>query len=139
LTANASGRHQGEEEAVSSLEVIVHAKVRPGQLEGFKAQAAEIVRLAREQDKHTLRCDWFVNEDRTECEVHELFPDDQGLIEHKINTMEATVVLFRDYAYDHQATLYGDVSQDFINLVTERMGAPTVFSFVQGLERTAAV
>jgi quinol monooxygenase YgiN len=123
---------------MGSLEVIVHARVRPGQLDGFKAQAAEIVRLAREQDKHTLRCDWFLK-DGTECEVHEMFADEQGPIEHKMNTLAATAVLFRDYAYDHQATVYGEVSQDFINLVTERMGPPAVFSFVGGLEQTAAV
>jgi quinol monooxygenase YgiN len=122
-----------------ALEVIAHAKIRPGQLEGFKAQAAEIVRLTREQDTHTLRCDWFVNGDGTECEVHEMFPDEQGLIEHSMHIMEARLVLFRDFAYDHQATLYGEVSQDFIKLVTERMGTPTVFSFVEGLEQRAAV
>ena len=122
------------------LEVIARAKVRPGQLEGVKAQAAEIVRVTREQDTHTLRCDWFVNEDGTECEVHEMFPDEQGLIEHKMNTMEAAAVLFRDYAFDHHPSIYGEVSQDFVNLVKERMGAaPAVFSFLQGLERAATV
>jgi quinol monooxygenase YgiN len=123
-----------------ALEVIARAKVRPGQLEGFKAQAAEIVRLTREQDRHTLRCDWFINEDGTECEVHEMFPDEQGLIEHQRHIMEARTILFRDYASDHRSTLYGEVSQDFLNLVKERMGtAPTTFSFLQGLERSATV
>jgi quinol monooxygenase YgiN len=122
------------------LEVIARARVRPGQLEGFKAQAAEIIRLTREQDTHTLRCDWFINEDGTECEVHEMFPDEQGLIEHKMHTMEATDRLFRDYASDHRSTLYGEVSENFLNLVKERMGAaPAVFSFLQGLERAATV
>jgi quinol monooxygenase YgiN len=45
------------------VEVTARAKVRQSQLEGFKAQAAEIVRLTRERDAHTLRCDWFINED----------------------------------------------------------------------------
>ncbi len=118
------------------LEVIARAKVRPGQLEGVRAQAAEIVRVTREQDAHTLRCDWFINEDGTECEVHEMFPDEQGLIEHQMHIMEARKVLFRDYAYDHQSTIYGEVSENFVNFVKERMGAaPPVFSFQQGLER----
>ena len=122
------------------LEVIARAKVRPGQLEGVKAQAAEIVRLTREQDTHTLRCDWFINEDGTECEVHETFPDEQGLIEHQMHIMQARTTLFRDYAYDHRSTIYGEVSQDFLNLVEERMGAkPSTFSFVMGLERSATV
>lgn len=122
------------------LEVIARAKVRPGQLEGVKAQAAEIVRLTREQDTHTLRCDWFINEDGTECEVHETFPDEQGLIEHQMHIMQARTTLFRDYAYDHRSTIYGEVSQDFLHLVEERMGAaPSTFSFVMGLERSATV
>jgi len=124
---------------MDNLEVIARLKIRPGQLEGFKSQMADILRLAREQDTHTLRCDWFISADGTECEVHELFPDEQGLIEHKMNTMAATAVLFRDYAFDHHATIYGDVSQDFIDLVTEHMGPPTVFAFTQGLESPASV
>jgi quinol monooxygenase YgiN len=125
---------------MDNLEVIARLKIRPGQLEGFKSQMAEILRLAREQDTHTLRCDWFTNVYGTECEVHELFPNEQALIEHKINTMEATAVLFRDYAFDHHSTIYGEVSENFVNLVKERMGAaPAVFSFLQGLERAATV
>jgi quinol monooxygenase YgiN len=124
---------------MKDLEVIARFKIRPGQLAGFKSQAAEILRLTREKDTHTLRCDWFLNEAATECEVHELFPNEQGLIEHKMNTMAETVVLFRDYAFDHHSTIYGEVSQDFINLVTERMGAPTVFAFIHGLTSSAHV
>ena len=124
---------------MDNLEVIARLKIRPGQLEGFKSQAAEILRATREQDTHTLRCDWFISEDGTQCEVHELFPNEQGLIEHKMNTMAATVALFRDYAFDHHATIYGDVSQGFIDLVTERMGPPTVFAFTQGLQSPASV
>jgi quinol monooxygenase YgiN len=124
---------------MDNLEVIARLKIRPGQLEGFKSQAAEILRATREKDTHTLRCDWFINEDGTACEVHELFPGEQGLIEHKMNTMAATAVLFRDYAFDHHASIYGDVSQDFIDLVTERMGPPAVFAFTQGLDSPAPV
>ena len=124
----------------TTLEVIAHFKIRPGQLDGFIAQAGEILRATRDHDTHTLRCDWFLNEDGTECEVHELFPNEQGLIEHKMNTMEATEVLFRDYAYDHHSTIFGEVSQDFLKLVEGRMGsAPTTFAFVEGLESPAPV
>jgi hypothetical protein len=127
-----------EEGTMGNLEVIAHVKIRPGQLEGFKTQVTEILRVTREQDTHTLRCDWFLKEDGTECEVHELFPNEQGLIEHKMNTMEATAVLFRDSAFDHHSTIYGEVSQNFINLVTERMGAPTVYAYLAGLDSAAA-
>jgi quinol monooxygenase YgiN len=124
---------------MDNLEVIARLKVRPGQLEGFTSQVAEILRATQEQDTHTLRCDWFIDQDGTQCEVHELFPNEQGLIEHKMNTMAATVVLFRDYAFDHHASIYGEVSQDFTDLVAARMGPPAVFAFTQGLESPACV
>jgi quinol monooxygenase YgiN len=124
---------------MDNLEVIARFKIRPGQLDGFKSQAGEILRLTRARDTHTLRCDWFLNEDETECEVHEMFPNEQALIEHKMNTMDATQVLFQEYAFDHHSNIYGEVSQDFINLVTARMGPPTVLAFTQGLESPAPV
>ena len=119
---------------MANLEVIARMKIRPGQLEGFTSQVDEIVSATRETDTHTLRCDFFVTADGTDCEVHERFPDEQGLIEHKMNTIGPTMVLFRDFAFDHHAAIFGKVSETFINLVTERMGPPTVFSFLQGLE-----
>jgi quinol monooxygenase YgiN len=125
---------------MANLEVIARATVRPGQLEGFKAQAAEIVRLTQERDTRTLRCDWFINEDGTECEVHEMFADEQALVEHQMHIMEARTVLFRDYATDHRSTIYGEVSEHFIGLVNERMGAsPSVFQFLDGLGQSAIV
>ena len=74
-----------------NLEVIARMKIRPGQLEAFKSQVDEILRSTRARDTHTLRCDFFVDENETECEVHETFPDEQGLIEHKMNTMPANM------------------------------------------------
>ena len=124
---------------MDNLEVIARLKIRPGQLETLEAQIAEVLRVTREQDTHTLRCDWFINKAGTECEVHEMFSNEQGLIEHKMNTMEATKAIFTDSVFDHHATIYGEVSQDFINLATERMGPPTVFAFAQGLASPASV
>jgi hypothetical protein len=69
-----------------------------------------------------------------------MFSDEQGLIEHQMHIMEARTVLFRDYASDHRSTIYGEVSDQFLGLVKERMGAaPTVFSFLEGLGQSAAV
>ena len=68
---------------MSNFELSAHMSVRPGQLEGFKKQAAEIIRLAKEKDAQTLRYDWFLTNDGTECEVREVYQSAQGLIEHK--------------------------------------------------------
>ena len=50
------------------LELGAHMTVRPGQLEGFKRQAAECIRITKEKDTHTLRYDWFLS---LECEVRD--------------------------------------------------------------------
>jgi hypothetical protein len=50
-----------------TLEVSAHLRVRPGQLEGFKKQAAECIRITKEKDTQTLRHDWFLSGDG-ECE-----------------------------------------------------------------------
>ena len=124
---------------MTHLELHAHVKIRPGQLEGFKAQAAELVRITREQDTKTLRYDWFIKQDGTECEVHEAYLNEEGLIEHNSHIMEARAVLFRDYAFDHRMTAFGEVSQRLRDLATKHAGGMAVYSFLQGLETAAAV
>ena len=121
------------------LELHAHVKIRPGQLEGFKAQTAEIMRITREQDTKTIRYDWFINEDGTECEVHEAYLNEEGLFEHNMHVMEARALLFRAYAFDHRVTAFGDVSQQLRDLSTKHAGGITVYSFLQGLEAVATV
>jgi len=124
---------------MSHFELHAHLKIRPGQLDGFKAQAAELIRITREQDTKTLRYDWFIKEDGTECEVHEAYVNEEGLFEHNTHVMEARAVLFRDYAFDHQMIAFGEVSQKFRNLTKKHAEGFAVYAFLQGLETAAAV
>src|SRR6266542_6056092 len=121
------------------LEVTAHLKIRPGQLDGFKAQVAEIMRLSREQDTQTLRYDWFINEDGTECEVHEAYVSEQGLIEHNAHVMDARAVLFEKFAYDHRMSVYDDISDELRGLFDKHAGGVSSYSFLQGLQAAAAV
>ena len=124
---------------MSHLELHANLKILPGQLEGFKAQAAEIMRITRKQDTKTLRYDWFIKEDGTECEVHEAYLNEEGLFEHNIHVLEARTVLFSDFAFDHRMTVFGDVSQQLRDLTIKHAGGITVYSFLQGLGTAAAV
>ena len=121
------------------LEVHAHVKIRPGQLEGFKAQAAELIRITKERDTKTLRYDWFIKEDGTECEVHEAYLNEEGLFEHNVHVMEARAVMFRDYAFDHRMTVFGETSQQLRDLATKHAGGITVYAFLQGFAAAAAV
>ena len=53
-------------------------------------------RKRQEKDTQTLRYDWFINQDETDCEVHEAYLSEQGLIEHNQHVIEVRDAWFRD-------------------------------------------
>ena len=121
---------------MSAFELSAHMTVRPGHLEGFKKQAAECIRITKEKDTHTLRYDWFLSNDGTECEVREAYTGPEGLIEHNKNILDARTKLFKDYADNHFMTVYGAPTPELIDLVKAHHLERQFkwFSFVKGLE-----
>src|SRR5512134_179704 len=118
------------------FEVMARLKVRDGELDGFKEQAAEMMRQTREKDTKTVRYDWFLSDDGIDCEVREGYVDADGLLEHAHNVAEAREKLFRDYAYGHEMTIYGEPSPALAELM-ERLAGHVEFNryaFFQGLE-----
>ena len=122
---------------MSHLELSAHMTVRAGCLEGFKKQAAELIRITKEQDTRTLRYDWFLSGDGTECEVREAYTGPEGLIEHNTHIVEARAKLFKDYADGHFMTVYGDPSKPLLDLLSVHKVGFKWFSFMQGLEGSA--
>ena len=122
-----------------TLEVSAHLRVRPGQLEGFKKQAAECIRITKEKDTHTLRYDWFLSGDG-ECEVREAYTGPEGLIEHNKNILEARTKLFNDYADNHFMTIYGEPVPQLVELAkaTHMEQHMKFFSFVKGLDSASS-
>jgi quinol monooxygenase YgiN len=126
---------------MADFEVHAHMKIRPGQSEGFKRKAAELIRLTQEKDTRTLRYDWFISRDGTECEVHEAYASSEGMLEHNANIAAARGELFAEFAGDHYMTFYGEVSPELFDLVEAMRKSGHVrvtwFSFLQGLESPA--
>jgi quinol monooxygenase YgiN len=119
------------------FETTARLKVREGELEGFKTQAAEMMRLTREKDTKTLRYDWFLSDDGTECEVREAYVDADALLEHSNHVGEARSKLFRDFADGHTMTFYAEPSPALAEAMKAMPpGAVTVkrVSFLQGLD-----
>jgi quinol monooxygenase YgiN len=118
------------------FEVTARLKVRDGELDGFKQQAAEMMRLTKDKDTKTLRYDWFLSNDGTQCEVREGYADADGLVEHAHHVNEAREKMFRDFAYDHDMTIYGEPSPMLAQLL-ERLAGHVEFnrySLLQGLD-----
>lgn len=120
---------------MSQLEVSARMTVRKGKLEGFKQQAAECIRQTKEKDTKTLRYEWFLSSDETECEIREAYVNSDGLIEHRRNIGEALNVLFSEFADAHAVTVYGDPSPQLKEVANAQMaGRVKWYSFLQGLE-----
>lgn len=121
---------------MTTFEVGAHMTVRPGQLEGFKKQAAECIRITKEKDTRTLRYDWFLSSDGTECEVRESYTGPEGLLEHNRHILDARATLFENYADNHFMTFYGQPIPELVDVLKghhmERHSK--WFSFVSGLD-----
>lgn len=115
------------------FEVSAHMTIRPGCLEGFKKQAAECIRITKEKDTRTLRYDWFLSGDSTECEVREAYTDQEGLIEHNSHIREARDKLFEQYADHHFMIFYSEPSRSLLDLLKAHHVGFKWFSFSQGL------
>ena len=119
------------------FEVTARLKVRDGELEGFKQQAAEVMKATKELDTKTIRYDWFLSEDGTECEVRESYSDADALFEHSQHIAEARNKLFRDFADDHTVAFYAEPSPALTEaLKAMPPGAVTLkqFSLFQALD-----
>ena len=118
------------------FEVTARVTVRGGQLDGFKRQAAEMMRQTKEKDTKTVRYDWFLSDDGTECEVREGYVDADGLLEHAQHVFEARDKLFREYADGHVMTIYGEPSPALAALMEKLNGTVTFkrYEFLQSLE-----
>lgn len=124
------------------FEVTARLKIRDGELEDFKQAAAEMMKVVREFDTKTVRYDWFLSEDGTECEVRESYVDADALIEHSQHIAEIRNRLFRDFAYDHTVQFYAPPSPALAEaLKAMPPGAVTLkqFSQFQTLDADAEV
>ena len=116
---------------MGQFEVRARLKIREGQLEGFKRQAAEMRRVTREKDTGTLAYDWFLSKDGTECEVREAYVDADAFVEHTVHVREAWDTLFAEFAYDCKMTIYGEPSPRLVELF-DRVGVNvTWFTLLQ--------
>ena len=120
---------------MTKLEVSARMTIRKGKLEGFKQQAAECIRQTKEKDTKTLRYDWFLSKDQTECEIREVYASSEGLIEHRMHIGEALNKLFSEFADNHTVTVYGDPSPQLVEMARRMpQGSVKWYSFFRGLE-----
>ena len=120
---------------IKKLQISARMKIREGKLEEFKQQAAVCISQAKEKDPGTLQYDWFLNSDKTECEIREAYESSDALLAHRANLREALGVLFEQYATDHSVVIYGDPSPELMQKAAKMGGVGVkTYSFLQGLD-----
>ena len=122
---------------MATFEVRARLRVREGKLDGFKRQAAEVMRQAREKDSGTVSYDWFLSEDGTECEVREGYVDADAFIQHAFNVREARDALFAEFAEGHKMAVYGDPPPQVVELMNKVGVDVTWFRLLQEFEPAA--
>lgn len=121
------------------FEATAKLTIREGQLEGFKRQAAEVMRLMREQDEQPIRYDWFLSADGTECEVREAYDSPDALLAHQFAVADEKIKLIRGFVAGHVMSFYAEPSPALAQAL-EAMGAEyRRFSLFQGLEADSEV
>ena len=116
------------------FEATAKLRIREGELEGFKHQAADLMRQMSELGDGPLRYDWFLSDDGTECEVREAYESADALLEHQRAVAEAKMKLFHECVDGHTMAFYDEPSPALAQAL-EGMGTTYErFSFFQGLE-----
>ena len=118
---------------MSKLQVSARMKIRDGMLEGFRQQAAVCISQAKEKDPGTLQYDWFISDDKKECEIRETYENSEALMAHVINLREPLRTLFEKYATDHLVVIYGEPSPELLENARARGVGLKIYSFLQGL------
>ena len=115
----------------SKLQLSATFKIPEGKLEEFKQQATECMNLAKEKDTGTLKHDWFLSSDQTECEIREEYKSSEAIIEHSINLGGTLQKLITDFPPERFA-VYGDPSPQLLEMM-KGINAK-LYSLFQGLD-----
>jgi quinol monooxygenase YgiN len=118
---------------MSKIQVSARIKIPHGMLEEFKRQAGECIKQVKEKDVGTLQYDWFLNGDKTECEVREVYESSDAALVHQSNLSEPLQILFEKLGSVPSIVIYGDPSAELLENAKESGLNITIFSFLQGL------
>ena len=98
---------------ISELKVVARLKIHEGKLDEFKALSKECQSIVKEKDQGTLQYEWFLNQDQTECVVHERYLDSNALMDHMGNLGDTLGQLLSVSSFSGE--VFGKPSEELIN------------------------
>jgi len=118
-------------EKTTKIQISASFKIPEGKLEEFKQQATECIKISKEKDTGSLRYDWFISSNQTECEVREEYKSSEAVLEHMMNLGPTLTKLSTEFPMERLA-VYGDLSQQ-LQEMTKGFNAK-LYSLFQGPE-----
>ena len=118
---------------MSKIQTSAKMKIPPGMLEEYKQQVAEYIRQIKEKDTGTLQFDWFISEDKTECEVRETYTSSESALAHQDHLHELQGIIFKKFGLPYSLVIYGDPSTELLENVKAGGMDVKVFTLLQGL------
>lgn len=118
---------------MSEIQVSAKFRIPKDMLEEFKQYAAECLRHVKDKDSETIQYDWFLNMDRTECEIPEMYRSSEAALRHQSNIREALLALFKKFGSPSSLAIYGNPSPELLQYAKASGIEIKIFSFLQGL------
>lgn len=113
---------------MSKLHVSAKFTIHEGKLDEFKALAEQFVARVNELDTQTEVYDWYLSADGRTCEVREIYPSSEALLEHieHVGDLFGPTLEIADF----EPRIYGDPSEELMAATAEM--SPVVYRFVTG-------
>ena len=118
---------------MSKIQVSAKMKVPSGMLEEYKQQVAEYIRQIKEKDTGTLQFDWFINDDKTECEIRETYVSSESALSHQDHLRELQGIIFKKFGVQYLVIIYGDPSPELLENAKAGGMDVKIFTLLHGL------
>jgi quinol monooxygenase YgiN len=79
---------------LSEIQGFVRFKFHDGTAEEFKRLSAQAMDISRAKDTGTLQYAIYLNDDQSECVMHERYRDSKAVIEHATHVADLTPAIF---------------------------------------------
>ena len=118
---------------MSKIQVSAMLKIQKDKIQELKKLTVEYINEVREKDSGTLQWDWFLSNDKTECEINETYESSQAALKHQSNLGDMISIIFRKIGKPYSVTIYGDPSPELLENARVAGLEAKIYSLLIGL------
>jgi quinol monooxygenase YgiN len=113
---------------MSRLQLSAVFTIHDGKLDEFRTHVDQYIQRVRDLDTQTEAYDWFLSQDGTTCEVREIYPSSEALLEHigHVGDLFPATLAISDLA----VKVYGEPSAELVEATSEM--DVVAFTFLAG-------